>query len=294
VARYITRKQAEGLAGWTVRGHVNVLSGVFAYASRHLGFARRNPATLLDRVERPSTDDQREHRILTPAELVRLLAATSDTYRLLVELIAETGLRQSEALGLAWQNVDTKEATLTLTHQLARNGERVPLKTKRSRRSLEITGGMEAKLRDHKMAAQSSGEHDLVFTTRLGRPLSQRNALRGFTRAAKAVGLEDVERDGQVVECAPTMHDLRHSHASALIAAGWDMAEVSARLGHASVATTLNVYVHCFDTARRSDDRRSRLAALYGPAVVADVEAGESSSTRFNGVLPSTTLAVCG
>jgi hypothetical protein len=65
---------------------------------------------------------------------------------------------------------------------------------------------------------------------------------------------------------APTFHDLRHSHASALIAAGWDIEEVSARLGHANVGTTQRIYVHAFDAARRSDDRRSRLTKLYGIA----------------------------
>jgi integrase len=63
-------------------------------------------------------------------------------------------------------------------------------------------------------------------------------------------------------------HALRHSHASALIAAGWDIAEVSARLGHSSIATTQRIYVHQFDAARRSEDRRKRLAALYGAGLV--------------------------
>ena len=82
----------------------------------------------------------------------------------------------------------------------------------------------------------------------------------------KRAGLEAVEREGKVVEHAPTFHNLRHSHGSALIAAGWDIEEVSARLGHANVATTMRAYVHEYEAARRSDDRRNRLAALYGDA----------------------------
>jgi integrase len=72
------------------------------------------------------------------------------------------------------------------------------------------------------------------------------------------------DKDGAIVLPAPTFHDLRHSHASALIANGWDIEEVSARLGHASVATTQRIYVHAFDAARRSEDRRERLGKLYG------------------------------
>jgi integrase len=49
-----------------------------------------------------------------------------------------------------------------------------------------------------------------------------------------------------------------------VVAQGWDIEEVSARLGHADVGTTQRTYVHAFDAARRSSERRSRLAALYG------------------------------
>jgi integrase len=68
-----------------------------------------------------------------------------------------------------------------------------------------------------------------------------------------------LDSDGCVVEPAPTFHDLRHTHASALIAQGWDIEEVSSRLGHAGVGTTQRTYVHAFDAARRSDERRARL-----------------------------------
>jgi integrase len=44
---------------------------------------------------------------------------------------------------------------------------------------------------------------------------------------------------------------------------GWDIATVSARLGHADVATTMRIYVHEFERAQRSADRRDRLALLY-------------------------------
>jgi hypothetical protein len=63
---------------------------------------------------------------------------------------------------------------------------------------------------------------------------------------------------------APTFHDLRHTHASALIAHGWDIESVSARLEHRDVATTQRIYIHEFDAANRSDERRAKLAALYG------------------------------
>jgi integrase len=266
VAKYIASKQAEGLKGWTIKSHMTALSSVFTYTSRHLGLIAQNPVALLDRVERPSSDDEKPKRIMNADELDHLLDAVDGRYRLIFDTVAETGCRLAEALGLAWENVSLEDQTIELTHQLDRKGKRVPLKTKRSRRVLEVTPGLVGKLREHKIATAYSASHELVFTTRTGSGHDHRNiGGRVLARAVKRAGLQAVEdRHGAIVQPAPTFHDLRHSHASALIAQGWDIEEVSARLGHASVATTQRIYVHAFDAARRSDDRRSRLSKLYG------------------------------
>lgn len=221
--------------------------------------------------------------MLTPDELRRLLDSVDERYRLIYELAAETGGRLAETLGLAWGEVDLDEQTVTFTHQLDRHGQRVPLKTKRSRRCVEVTPALVSKLRTAKLAADRTGPHELVFVTRNGTGHDHRNiGGRVLARAVKRAGLETVERDGQVVEHAPTFHNLRHSHGSALIAAGWDIEEVSARLGHSDVGTTQRAYVHAYDAARRSSGRRDRLAAMYaeaGPAAESAVVALPVSSS---------------
>jgi len=81
-------------------------------------------------------------------------------------------------------------------------------------------------------ASAYSGPHDLVFATATGAGQDHRNVLRVVAAAAKRAGLGEVkDRDGRVVEHAPTFHALRHAHGSALIAAGWDIEEVAARPG---------------------------------------------------------------
>lgn len=288
VARYVARQQAAGLKGWTLRSHLSVLSAVFSFAARHLGYAGANPVSLLDRVERPSSEDERPKRILSGDELARLLAAVPDRHRLVFELGAETGARVAEVLGLVWDDVDLESETVTFTHQLdRRRRKRRALKTKRSRRCLEVTPALVARLRAHRLQSPHSQPHDFVFSTSTGLGQDQRNvAGRVLSRAVERAGLcATVELDGgrltltaaarrelgservgraELIVPAPTFHDLRHTHASRLIAAGWDIEEVSARLGHANVATTQRIYVHEFDAANRSADRRSRLAALYG------------------------------
>jgi integrase len=115
VAAYVTSREGEGAKGWTIKGELTPLSGIFKYASRHLGFAGASPVAVLDGVERPSTDDQRPKRVLNGEELQRLIDAIDEYYRLLSELTAETGARLSEVLGLVWAEVDLDKQTLYST-----------------------------------------------------------------------------------------------------------------------------------------------------------------------------------
>lgn len=279
VAAYVSAKQAEGLKGWTIKGQLSVMSAVFVYSARHLGLVGTNPVAVLDRVERPSTDDEKAKRILADDELGRLLAAVDDYYRPLFTLAARTGARLAEVLGLTWQDIDLDRGVVTFTHQLDRKGKRVALKTKRSRRTIEIPPGLVTMIREAKIASGLTTPHDLVFLSRKGTGHDHRNvAGRVLARAVKRAGLEAIERDGQVIEPAPTFHDMRHTHASSLIASGWDIEEVSARLGHASVATTMRVYTHEFDKAGRSAQRHERLAVME-----ASLEATASSRVSADG-----------
>lgn len=274
IASFITA-QSKHQKGWTVKGQLTVISAVFRFASRHHGFKGSNPVALLDTHERPTSDDVSPKRILDTADVRRLLDAIDDRHRIIFEVGAETGARLSETLGLTWEHVDLDGKSLHLAQQLDRSGKLAPLKTSKSRRWVEITDALVAKLRVHKMSVSKSGPNDLVFRTKLGTPHDHRNiGGRVLARAVKGAGLEAVEQGGVIVTPAPTFHDLRHSHASALIAQGWDIQEVSSRLGHADTAITLRIYTHEFEKAKRSADRRDRLASLYAlPADVADASA---------------------
>ena len=191
-----------------------------------------------------------------PDELSRLIAAVSPRHRLIFRLAAETGGRLAEVLGLAWEDIDVKGQAITFAYQLDRHGKRVLLKTARSRRVLEVTPGLAGELRKHKLASKNTSPGALVFVRSSGRGHDHRNV--GGRVLARAVGR------AKLAAPAPTFHDLRHTHASALIADGWDVESVSARLGHSDVATTQRIYIHEFDAANRSDERRAKLAALYG------------------------------
>lgn len=254
VAAYVTSK--DSLKGWTIKGHLTVISAIFRYANRHLAVTTPNPVATLDSVERPRTDDAKPKRILTGAELAQLIDSVSPRHRLLFRVAAETGCRLAEALGLAWGDVDVSGQAITFAYQLDRHGKRVPLKTARSHRVLEITPGLAGELRIHKLASENTSPSALVFVRSTGCGHDHRNI--GGRALARAVVRAKLSAP------APTFHDLRHTHASALIAQGWDIESVSARLGHADITTTQRIYVHEFDAANRSDDRRAKLTTLYG------------------------------
>jgi integrase len=82
--------------------------------------------------------------------------------------------------------------------------------------------------------------------------------------AIKRMWIQTLRR-AKLSDPQPVVHDLRHSHVSGLIADGWDPQEVAARIGD-TLATTLKVYAHEFDSVRRGQERRARLESRYGAA----------------------------
>jgi integrase len=124
-----------------------------------------------------------------------------------------------------------------------------PPKTKYGKRTITLPPTSVAELKAHRKAALERrvalgigklAREDLVFETWDGRVRSPRSVTKEWGRAMKAAGLK------------PTFHSLRHSHASALIAAGVDVMELSRRLGHGSPAITLRLYGHLWS---KTDDR---------------------------------------
>jgi integrase len=238
VRAYVAAERAEGLKAWTINSHLAALSAVFSFARDDLDMPVSMPR--LKPSERPHpADDAREHRVMADDELARALAACDERTRLFFRLLAETGARKSEALGLTVRRVDVVGATVTFAEQLDEDGALAPLKTATSRRTIEVTRSLAAEL----ALAAGSGRvfehltHDVVD--------------KAWQRARKGIA-----------EPLPVIHDLRHTHVSGLIADGWDPVEVAQRIGD-TLVTTLQVYAHEFDARRRGEQRRRALEARY-------------------------------
>jgi integrase len=280
LARYVTRCQvADGLKGGTIHARLKVISGTYRYAIRHLGHPGANPVAQLEQSEKP-VNDAEPPRVLTDEELAALLAAFEPRHRLLFELLAETGLRQGEVRGLIWSNIDLGRAELTVEATLPRvTDERQPPKTQNSLRTIALSLTMVAKLREHRLAMGRPFGGEFVFL----RPPHVNAQYRAYDAvwvnrlmrdARERAGIGPIMRGREVIAGAPTPHDLRHTHASRLIAAGWDVVEVAARLGD-RIDTVLSVYAHEFDARRRRADQSERLEALFHGSAMAATDSAE-------------------
>jgi integrase len=145
-----------------------------------------------------------------------------------------------------------------VTHQLARNGDRKPLKTAAARRDVVLMPELAGLLRRRRLASPFSLDQHLVFCSERGRTIGHRNlSARGLEKAAGRAGVHGV-----------TFHVLRHTFASLLIDQGNDVVFVSRQLGHANPSITLIVYAHLFDHERHAEHARQQLQADYGVLVV--------------------------
>ena len=157
----------------------------------------------------------------------------------LVVLLLGTGLRRGEALGLHWRDVDLAAGVLRVRWTIARVGGELVFtepKTERSRRFVSLPAPVVDVLRRYRNRAAAAvwqpwPDHgDLVFPTHVGTPTDPRNALRAFSALAERAGLAHA-----------TLHTLRHSAASALIASGAHLKVVQEMLGHSSYGITADI-----------------------------------------------------
>lgn len=247
VQALLKRKQAEGLSPRTVAYVRAVLRQALNQALRW-GLVARNVAMLVEppRVERFAI------RPLSSSEATKLLETVrGDRLEALYRVALSLGLRQGEALGLRWQDIDLDARTLRVAvAPQAANGALtlVEPKTENARRTLSLPLALVTALKAHRagQAAErlklgaSWQDHGLVFCTRSGTPIHPRNLIRAFQTVRERAGLPPMR-----------FHDLRHSCLSLLAAQGIPARVAMAIAGHSDIRLTQNVYTHVYDEAKR-------------------------------------------
>ncbi len=213
----------------------------------------RNVARLVDRprIERKPINP------LTPDDARKFLTAIQG-HRLeaLFSVALALGLRQGEALGLRWEDVDFATGTIRVQNQLQRIEGRltlVPPKTAKSRRTLVMPPLIIDGLREHekrqvaeKIWAGSHWENTtLVFANRNGGPTQARHVIEQFHEALEEAGIRRIR-----------FHDLRHSCATLLLVQGVSPRVVMEVLGHSEIALTMNSYSHVVPELQREAAQR--------------------------------------
>jgi integrase len=183
---------------------------------------------------------------------------------MLASLALGTGARRGELLALRWRDIDFDSRRLTIEQaleQTAEHGIRTKeTKTKHARRTISLPAHIVAELRAHHAAQAEqrlalgmgrAPEDATVLAGLDGKPLSPDTVSKQWERTMDALGRPEI-----------TLHSLRHTHASMLIASGMDILTISRRLGHANPTVTLNVYGHLI---AGSDDKAAQIMeAAFG------------------------------
>ncbi|MAT04780.1 MAG: hypothetical protein CL424_07030 [Acidimicrobiaceae bacterium] len=193
------------------------------------------------RPPRVRTRSRHSPEIWTATQLADFLAHTAHL-RLYpaLHLTATTGMRRGEVVGLRWGDWIRSEHRLSIarSRQSIQGGTiEVPTKTAASRRSIELDPTTEQILAQWRRRLQRDGHttgiNDPMFINPAGNALNPESLTQLFNRKVASSGLPRIR-----------FHDLRHTHASLLIAIGVPIKVVSERLGHAHPGFTMATYQH--------------------------------------------------
>jgi len=175
-----------------------------------------------------------------------LAHVADDRLYALWHLLASTGMRRGEALGLSWDALDLDAGRVTIRRALVTIGYKTQFaETKTDRwRSVQLDARTVEALREHatrqageiEAAGEAYGDPEhpqLVFCAEDGARLHPDRVSKLFAAHVKASALPRIR-----------LHDLRHTHATLALAAGVHPKVVQERLGHASITLTLDTYTH--------------------------------------------------
>ena len=244
----------KGISPKTIRNYYSVLRGIMDFAI-DMGIISDTPCKNI----RLPKKEHKEATYYGHSEMERLLEALSALsgdelkFKVAIYLALFGGLRKSEILGLNWEDVnyETGEIKICRTRQIAPKVgvyEDTP-KTEKSARSIVLPKEVVFLLKSLKvqqseaklMLANKYEDSPAVLRGDFGKPLYPQVLQRWFTSFLKENNLPHIG-----------LHGLRHTHASMLAHMGADKMQVSTRLGHSQLSTTLNMYTHLFEEADRT------------------------------------------
>jgi integrase len=253
VAKLISELRREKLSARTIRGVLGAVSGPLNLAVRR-GYIAANPVKGLSRHERP-TIEREPKRVLSSAETEKILKTANARWKLIIGFALATGVRQGEQLGLRWGDLDLAAGVVHVRRQLDRDGTLSPLKTTAASRDIPLPASLVTRLKEHRLASGHSQDHELVFCTASGKPMSHRNVLRR---------LDSIVGQAKIAAPKPTWHNLRDTFVARLIRSGTDVYWVSRVAGHSNAGFTLSRYGGVLDGEEQASVAKAALEAALG------------------------------
>jgi integrase len=183
--------------------------------------------------------EEREPRFLTWAEVEELRSWAPEYVSRIIPIAVLTMLRRGEVLGLRDADIDLDAGSVAVFTQ-RQDGARVATKTRAGRRSVDVGPRVVRLIREQQLAREPNAD-GYLFPTRVGAPFDADNFMhRVFKPAAKAAGIPEL-----------TFHDLRHTGASLMIAAGCHVKVIAEQMGHSDGGgLVLKRYGHLYKGAR--------------------------------------------
>jgi integrase len=238
--RYYSQTQNKGLSAQTVRHHHTVLHKALETAIEW-GLVIRNAA---DAVTPPRATCP-EMQTWNEDEIGKFLEAAKTTpYYALFYTALFTGARRSELLALRWQDIDFLLGQIYINRSLhVLKGGMVVYKAPKSakgRRTVAMPPSLYLVLDEYRKAREAESllismslpDGDLIFST-LGKPLLPNTVTHAWIKLVRRTGIKVIR-----------FHDTRHTHASLMLKQGIHPKVVQERLGHSTIAITLDTYSH--------------------------------------------------
>ncbi|WP_334330142.1 site-specific integrase [Companilactobacillus sp. HBUAS59699] len=232
----------------------NYTKSVFEYAIRQ-GYITDNPASRTIMPKKHANPGKKKPNFWDKSQLQTFFSYINPDKELerytLFRLLAFTGIRRGECLALTWNDLYTQKNTLSINKTLTQSerGKQIiqATKTKKGNRTISLDSTtlfylkkwkLEQKRNLFMLGFNSNDPDQLMFAT-------TKNTFKSLNTPKKWLDTinERIKKDSVKLPYI-SIHGFRHSHASALFAAGATIKEVQERLGHEDAETTLNIYTH--------------------------------------------------
>jgi len=230
-----------GLSTRTVRYFHAIIREALEQAVKE-GILPRNVADATN----PPVIKNKQMQLLTESELLTFLESVKeDRLYAAYVMVATTGLRRGELLGLCWDCVSLEKEVITVKRELLALNKGLLMqentKTKSGRRSITLTDDSVRELKTYKkkqlqerlFMGEAYQDNGLVFCKEDGTALNPKDFTKHFQRLLINAGVPKVR-----------LHDMRHLHATLLLQRGIPAKLVQERLGHSSITMTLDLYSH--------------------------------------------------